>query len=260
MRLIQQLCGIARGVLALGLPATAAAASARRVALDSVPAARHAVLKALSTGEVLTTAGCARAAHLDRKVARMALEELAAIAVVENDRDGEEDDPVGAVNWRLKGDDGEVVVTVFEAHRNSGRGWDETWVYTSTSPQEREETTHSTGVDPHFVPPLTTHLTRRNANLVTFLITAQVAQAAMAPAPSAAVTCQSSNPAKPPIPPGTRHAEPSTKAMNVGKAPTIYDRGVALGPVLGMDGYAGRGVALGSVLGMDGYAGGRQPS
>jgi hypothetical protein len=106
MRLIQQLCGIARGVLALGLPATAAAAIARRVALDSMPAARHAVLKALSTGEVLTTAGCARAAHPDRKVARMALEELAAIAVVENDRDGEEDDPVGAVNWRLKGDDG----------------------------------------------------------------------------------------------------------------------------------------------------------
>ena len=48
--------------------------------------------------------------------------------------------------------------------------------------------------------------------------------------------------------------------MNVGKAPTIYDRGVALGLVLGMVGYAGGGVALGPVLGMDGYAGGRQPS
>jgi hypothetical protein len=65
----------------------------------------------------------------------------------------------------------------------------------------------------------------------------------------------------------TRHAEPSTKAVNVGKAPTIYKGGVALGPVLGMDGpllgmdvYAGVGVALGPVLGMDGYARGRQPS
>jgi hypothetical protein len=260
MRLIQQLCGIARGVLALGLPATAAAAIARRVALDSMPAARHAVLKALSTGEVLTTAGCARAAHPDRKVARMALEELAAIAVVENDRDGEEDNPVGAVNWRLKGDDGEVVVAVFEAHLNSGRGGTKRGDIRPLLPRKEKKQPIARGVDPYFVPPLTTHLTRRNANLVTFLITAQVAQAAMAPAPSAAVTCQSSNPAKPPIPPGTRHAEPSTKAMNVGKAPTIYDRGVALGPVLGMDGYAGGGVALGPVLGMDGYAGGRQPS
>jgi hypothetical protein len=47
--------------------------------------------------------------------------------------------------------------------------------------------------------------------------------------------------------------------MNIGEAPTIYEGGVALGPVLGMDGYD-RGVALGPILGMDGYAGGRQPS
>jgi hypothetical protein len=64
----------------------------------------------------------------------------------------------------------------------------------------------------------------------------------------------------PTIPPATRHAEPNAKAMNVGKAPTIYKGGVALGPVLGMDGYAGVGLALGPVLGMDGHAGGRQPS
>jgi hypothetical protein len=63
--------------------------------------------------------------------------------------------------------------------------------------------------------------------------------------------------AKPSIPTATRHAELSSNA-NVGKAPTIYHRGVALGPVLGMDGYAEGGVALGPVLGMDGYAGGRQ--
>jgi hypothetical protein len=52
-------------------------------------------------------------------------------------------------------------------------------------------------------------------------------------------------------PAAIRHAEPNTKAMNVGKASTIYKGGVALGPVLGMDG---------PLLGMDGYAGGRQPS
>ena len=48
--------------------------------------------------------------------------------------------------------------------------------------------------------------------------------------------------------------------MNVCKAPNIYEGGVALGPVEGMDAYAGVGVALGPVLGMDGYGGGRQPS
>ena len=108
MRLIQQLGGIARGVLALGLSATAAAAIARRVALDSMPATRHAVLAALSTGEVLSTAGCARAAHLDRKVCRMALEELAAIGVVENDRsDEEDDDPSGSCDGASKATTGQ---------------------------------------------------------------------------------------------------------------------------------------------------------
>jgi hypothetical protein len=139
MRLVQQLGAIARGVLALGLPATAAAAITRRLALDSMPATRHAVLAALATGEVLSTAGCARAANLDRKVCRMALEELAAIGVVENDRNDEEDDPVGVVNWRLSGEDGAVITDVFEAHRFSSWGWDETWLYTSTSPPEREK-------------------------------------------------------------------------------------------------------------------------
>jgi hypothetical protein len=116
------------------MAAEPAAAIARRVALDSMPAARHAVLAALSTGEVLSTAGCAKAARLDRKVARMALEELAAIGVVESDRSDEEDDSVGVVHWALKGDDGTVLRDVFEAHRASGQGWDETWVYTSRSP------------------------------------------------------------------------------------------------------------------------------
>jgi len=54
-------------------------------------------------------------------------------------------------------------------------------------------------------------------------------------------------PAKPPIPRLRRDTpSPALKAVNVGKAPTIYDRGVV--------------VALGPVVGMDGYAGGRQPS
>jgi 5S rRNA maturation endonuclease (ribonuclease M5) len=67
MRLVQQLNGIARRVLALGLPATAAGAIARRIALDSMPEARRAVLQVLATGEVLSTSACARQANLHRR-------------------------------------------------------------------------------------------------------------------------------------------------------------------------------------------------
>ena len=81
-----------------------------------MPAARRAVLQVLSTGEVLSTSACANRAGLDRKVARMALEELAAIDVVQNNRENEEtDDHAGVVNWALKGADGEVIADVFEA-------------------------------------------------------------------------------------------------------------------------------------------------
>jgi hypothetical protein len=114
MRLVQQLGSVARGVLALGLPEEAAAAIARRVALDSMPETRRAVLSVLATGEVLTTAGVARAARLDRKVARMTLEDLAAIGVVTHDRtEDEEEDPQGTVHWSLLGYDGELIAAVF---------------------------------------------------------------------------------------------------------------------------------------------------
>lgn len=155
MRLVQQLGAVARGVLALGLAPEAAAAIARRVAADSMPESRRVVLQALSTGEVLSTAKCARVAGLDRKVARMALEELAAIGVVEHDREDEEsDDHAGTVSWSLKGDDGVVIADVFVAFEASSWGWDEKWVYTSTSPPEREAETPSTGGLPTFRPTL----------------------------------------------------------------------------------------------------------
>jgi hypothetical protein len=141
MRLVQQLGGIARGVLALGLPATAASVIASRIALDSMPDARRAVLQVLAAGEVLSTSACARQAKLHRHVARMALEDLAAIRVVANNRQDEEtDDHEGAVDWALTGDD-----AVFEAFHQSGGGWHETWVYTSTSPPWRSGESTSTG-------------------------------------------------------------------------------------------------------------------
>jgi hypothetical protein len=139
MRLVQQLGALARGVLALGLPDEAISAIVRRVALDSMPEARRAVLRVLANGEVLNTSACARRANLHRHVARMALEDLAAIGVVANDRQDEDDEHEGTVNWSLVGDDGVIIAGVFDAFLQSGGGWHETWVYTSTSPPEREE-------------------------------------------------------------------------------------------------------------------------
>ena len=134
MRLVQQLTCVAKGLLALGLPDDAAAVIARRVALDSMPAARLAVLAAMSTGELLSTAGCARTARLHRKVARMTLEELAAIGVVENDRVEDEDDQNGTTYWSMCGEDGALTAQIVGEHLAAG-GWYETWVHTPPTPQ-----------------------------------------------------------------------------------------------------------------------------
>lgn len=139
MRLAQQLAGLARGLLALGVNEAAAAALVRRVALDSMPASRRAVLTVLADGEPLPTAELARRARLDRRVARSALEELAAIGVAGNDRQHEdEDEPRGAVTWTLDGPNAPLLASVFAEHRRAAAGWDETLVLTPPPPQGRE--------------------------------------------------------------------------------------------------------------------------
>ena len=150
MRVVQQLDAIARGLFGLGLDAHAVTTLTRRVALDSMPAARHAVLAALATGEVLTTAGVARVAGVDRKVARFALEDLATVGVVCSDRsdDDEAEEPVGTVTWALDGDDGALIADVFAGHGLSG-GWDEMWVPIPPPPQEGEGYGGATNVSSH---------------------------------------------------------------------------------------------------------------
>ncbi len=150
MRVVQQITAIARGLLGLGLNDNAVAALARRVALDSMPAARRAVLAALATGEVLTTAGVARAAGVDRKVARFALEELAAVGVVCSDRsDGDEaEEPTGTVTWALAGDDGAIIAHVFAGHSRCG-GWDNMWVAIPPPPQIEKGDGEATHVSSH---------------------------------------------------------------------------------------------------------------
>ena len=101
---------------------------------------------------MLSTAACAREAGLDRKVARMALEELAAIGVVWNDHEADDsDDHQGVVRWSLKGDDGALIAKVFGEFAER-QGWDEILVYTPTSPPQRGEESGIPGEQPYFRP------------------------------------------------------------------------------------------------------------
>jgi hypothetical protein len=146
MRLVQQLGALARGILALGLPDEAAVALTRRVALDSMPEARRAVLRVLATGELLSTSALARAAGVHPHVARFNLEELAVIGVVTHDRaddeDGEDQPSTRPKYWFLHGEDGELIADVFRADDRAPT-WHETWVSITPLSPEREESTGS---------------------------------------------------------------------------------------------------------------------
>jgi hypothetical protein len=161
-RVVRQLHALARGLLALGLPEDYTAGLIRSVALDSMPEDRRAVLEALSTGELLTASALAKAARLHRHVARMRAEELEAIGVVQGIREGrdeEEEYDRRPVTWRLAGDDGQVISSVFAEHR-SRKKWHEIMVTHSSTPQDQEqdhEQEHER--DPDFVPPAAPRMT-----------------------------------------------------------------------------------------------------
>jgi hypothetical protein len=120
MRVIRQLGTIARGLAALDCTTDLTTAVCRRIAVDSMPAARRSVLEVLSARACnATTAVVARAAGVDRSVARRALEDLEAVGVVVGHRQGPEPFD-GSTDWRpctwhLAGPDGDLIAKVFEA-------------------------------------------------------------------------------------------------------------------------------------------------
>jgi len=126
-RLVAQLVLLAKGLLALGLPAPAAVALCRRAALDSVPAVRRHLLAVLAEAGELTPSEAARRVGCHRHVARMALEELGAIGLAAcpalDDPDPEDDTGAFAAHpWRLAGPDQGLVRTVVHAP-----AWHEVW-------------------------------------------------------------------------------------------------------------------------------------
>lgn len=113
-RIAKQLALIARAVLGLGVGADKGAALVRRVALDSIPQARRRVLEALRAEAPISTAEAARASDAHRTVARYALEELAAIGIVEDAAEPEDEEPSKGHRsaWRLRDDHAGVIRSV----------------------------------------------------------------------------------------------------------------------------------------------------
>jgi hypothetical protein len=145
MRLVGDLAALLRAFMALGVEATQAQRLTVRCALDSIPQTRRGVLDALAKGAELTSAELARALGCDRKVARMAAEDLQLIGLVRAERDPYDDaeQRSHAPNpWRL---DDEHAALVADAVRNAGRKV----VLTITLPPEREEREDNHVRDPH---------------------------------------------------------------------------------------------------------------
>jgi hypothetical protein len=128
-RLVAQLVLLARGLLALGLEEPAAVALCRRAALDSMPAVRRGLLQVLADASEVTVSEAARRVGCHRHVARLALEELAAIGLaacpgLDEDPDDDPELPGrwAAHPWRLAGPDQRLVREVLAAPP-----WHEVW-------------------------------------------------------------------------------------------------------------------------------------
>jgi hypothetical protein len=138
-RLTGQLVQLAHGLLALGLDDAATLNLCRRAALDSMPEVRRATLDALARAERLTVSEVARFAKCDRKVARFALEDLAAIGLTDSPSlDDEDEDPRAwrlPHPWWLAGEDAQLVRDVMTASR-----WDEKWGPPPHPPKRRGKT------------------------------------------------------------------------------------------------------------------------
>jgi hypothetical protein len=113
-RLIRQTHVLTRGLHALGLDEQTVVQMVRRVALDSMPAARLAALKALAKEDGITTYKVAQVTGLHNHVAFRNLEELMVIGVVD-DTEWRGDIDHNNHRWALRGDEGLLIRKVIEA-------------------------------------------------------------------------------------------------------------------------------------------------
>jgi hypothetical protein len=131
-RLIRQSHVLARGLYALGLEDEQVEQMMRRIALDSMPAARLAVLKVLAKEDGIRTSKVAALSGLHRHVVYRNLEELACVGVLKDigePEDSNDQRDHGSHRWELSGEEGLLVRKVIEGMQL----WHEKWV-THTPP------------------------------------------------------------------------------------------------------------------------------
>ena len=101
-RLYKQLSQLVRALLALGADIKQALRLAQRCALDSIPQTRRKTLELLVTDLELNVSEIAREIGCDRKVARFALEELAAAGVLSWPESYDHEDDASQNQWAPK--------------------------------------------------------------------------------------------------------------------------------------------------------------
>ena len=127
-RLVGQLQALARGLLALGHSTNYATELAVRAALDTIPRARLAVLRVLTSGTTYTVSEVASVARLNRKVARFALEDLREVGIarcpVEDDAEVDDVKDLGTTrrDWQLTTYLGGLAVDVLTRQLGTKRG------------------------------------------------------------------------------------------------------------------------------------------
>jgi len=148
-RVTKQLAILARCLLSLGLDPDTAVKLCRRAALDSIPETRRLVLDLLADGSKYTASEVGRLVGCSRFLARMTVEDLAAIGIVDPlfDEDDEDLPSTAPRPWALGDRDYLLLSTVLRAPRYGIGNQDQEEVLVAKSgnpppntPQEIEET------------------------------------------------------------------------------------------------------------------------
>ncbi|HEX6758644.1 MAG TPA: hypothetical protein VF086_09590 [Propionibacteriaceae bacterium] len=119
-RLIRQCHVLARGLYAVGLDDQAVDKMMRRIALDSMPAARLAVLRALATEDGLNTSHIAQMSGLHWNVAFRHCEDMAVVGVADDLSGYDEHREHREHRWALRaGEEGDLIRKVIGAELSS---------------------------------------------------------------------------------------------------------------------------------------------
>jgi 5S rRNA maturation endonuclease (ribonuclease M5) len=150
-RLTKQLRQLVHALLALGATTDQALGLARRCALDSLPQTRRRALELFAAAVPLTASEVAKELGCDRRVARFALEELAAAGVLDwpesyTTEDDSEENRWAPRSWHLSEAVGGLFTRIL-----TGQPWEQKYVLHPQPPPEGGEEEAEQTRTPHFM-------------------------------------------------------------------------------------------------------------